>query len=231
MRIVEFTLLAVMVALALPTVIAVLLLRPPPRPPAVPDWRPVYDALEARGDTANARRVLRTTVGAMDPEALLYCADHPANPACGFSVELSADALRQLAGDLKSMASEQLAQTGRRPLRPALETLAIVEARVRERRAAGVRYALADGWLYARCVQPYVKAHAFAWEVVNVLREIEGKKPRRDAFGRALVRCAERAADFAHALNAGSYGTPATAYLEEWQKYAEFLAGMGTQGP
>lgn len=227
---IEACLFLVMIALALPTVVAVPFFRPVPHPPAMPDWQPAYQGLIAAHDGAKARQLLRTAFSAMDPAALRFCSDAAYAGDCDVPSDMEATDLTALADKLEAMRAADAADARERPVRAALENLGLVEAHFEERRGAGLRFAFTDSWLYGRCVQPFAKTASLSEAVVRALRDIEGKAEAPGAFERALARCTRDAANFTHQLTIGSYGDGATAYIAEWERYASFLEGLGVPG-
>lgn len=230
-EIIKTGLLLVMIALALPTVLAVPYFWPMPHPPAMPDWQPTYQRLIAADDGVKADKLLRTAFSAMDPAALRLCVDAALVAACDVPSDMKTADLRSLADKLEAMRDAEAVDARTRPVRAALENLGLVEAHFEERQAAGLRFAFADSWLYGRCVQPYAKTASLSQAVVGALRDIEGGSAGPGAFERALARCTRCAADFARQLTIGSYGDSATAYIEEWERYASFLEGLGSAAP
>lgn len=203
-----------------------LIVWPGPLPPPRPDWLPVYERLVAAGDTANAERLLRTALQSIDPQAVRFCADHLDNPLCDLPPEYQSDELPSIAGGLEELEREARRTDFEHHVSVARTRLDMFKYRVEMSRAYGLRFALADAWLYVRCVMPLSNPSRITLPIVKVLDDIDGVAHPPGAYERAAERCATRTAAFANGLRSGTYGAAAISHAEEWDGFSAGLTGM-----
>lgn len=215
-RVIKIVAVLILLCLDLPAILFILLFWPVPQPPLAPAWRPAYDKFVAANDTVHANEVLQAALMSEDVGALTYCSTQTYLGPCsiyGGSPEEMQDRIK----DAEARADTEI-KARRYTLRDAIFHLSTLEERFHERRQAGLRFALMDGWLYTRCVHLMTRAPMSSDLVAQTLAHIEGKDMRKSAFSRALEACEQRSRNFAAAINAGTYGAGAKPFAYEWER-------------
>jgi len=213
-RFVKIVVFLVLLGLDFPAVVLTVLLWPAPDPPSAPDWRGTYDDLISSGDARTAYFLLGAALTTRNFEALSFCAAQPDLRAC-----------RDFGGTAEEISRAHAAARAREARRSggsfvhdAILRLSDLEVRFHERRAAGLRFALMDGWLSARCGFPLTRVSVSPELLEKTLAQAQGRTADEAGNARARTKCDRREQEFGDALKRGAYGDAARAYAGEWAR-------------
>lgn len=215
-RVIKIVSVLILLCLDLPAIVLILLFWPVPQPPLPPAWRPAYDTFTAAGDTEHANEILQAALMAEDAGALTYCSTQTYLGPCGTYGGAPEDLEERIKAAEARTASEAAAR--RYTLRDAIFHLTTLEERFHERRQAGLRFALTDGWLYTRCVHLMTRVPLTSDLVAQTLTRITGKDTAKSAYASALETCERRSRTFGAAIEAGDYGAGAKPFAYEWRR-------------
>lgn len=204
----------ILLIVVLPLATLIFLLWSVPFPPDFPDWQSDYERFVAADEDQKASRLLEAAILSGDPRALTLCrSDHTPRPCRDFAG--TKEELDHFIGQALDTETLRSAAKKARFIDAVVLGLSLND-RIRARWPAGVRFALADGWLYAQCVSLLTRAPALPELLARTLAEVNGRTYRESAYRRFEASCKRRERDFAQRLKDGDYGTAAITYASDW---------------